>query len=169
MIQQQPGHSCLVLVTFHMPKDCLHVFLSSSPLSSSAVNSPSTSGFYFLMLPPHFWSSSLSCPFLSLCPLFRLYSFLTSPPDWPLWPGLFSSIATRVASPSAALEQLQFTHWWWGFQREHLVSHWRKHPGDLVAHGGLVSWSFSMLWYGGLCVTRCLVYSGVLPYYSSSS
>lgn len=103
MIQQQPGHNCLVLVTFHRPKDCLHFLLSSSPLSSSAVNRPSAPGFYFLMLPPHFWLSSLLCPFLSRCLSFWFYPFLTSPPDWPPWPDVFSSIATRAASPSAAL------------------------------------------------------------------
>lgn len=140
MIQQQPGHNCLVLVTFHVPKDCLHFLLSSSPLSSSAVNSPSAPGFYFLLLPPHFWLSSLLCPFLSRRLSFRFYPFLTSPPDWPPWPGVFSSIATWAAASSATLEQLQFTHWWWGFKREHLISHWREHPRDLVAHSGLVSW-----------------------------
>lgn len=37
------------------------------------------------------------------------------------------------------LEQLQFTHWWWGFKPENLVSHgWTRHPWELVAHGGRV-------------------------------
>lgn len=36
------------------------------------------------------------------------------------------------------LEQLQFTHWWWGFHLEHLVSHWRKHPREPTVHSGLV-------------------------------
>lgn len=51
------------------------------------------------------------------------------------------------------LEQLQFTHWWWGFRLEHLVSHWRKHPRELTVHGGLVLRPFFMLQYGNLCVT----------------
>lgn len=63
VIQQPSEHSCLVHVTFHIPKDCLH-FPSAPPppppplsLSSFALNTPSVPGFhyvaFFLILPSH--------------------------------------------------------------------------------------------------------------------
>lgn len=151
-----------------MPKDCLHFF--SLPLPSLPLLSTALQLLVFIF----------SCCYLTLI-VFSALSFLV---PLSLVPALFISyITARLASLARSL-QLHchpscFSFCCSGagsvytlmmsFQWEHLVSHWRKHPGDLVAHGGLVSWSFSMLWYGGLCVTRCLVYSDVLPYYSSSS
>lgn len=48
--------------------------------------------------------------------------------------------------PLLPLEQLQFTHWWWGFKPENLVSHgctW--YPRELVVHGGRASGLLPML------------------------
>lgn len=83
----------------------------SLPLPSLPLLSIALQLLVFIFSCCHLTSDRLLCLVLS-CPSVPCsgFSFLTSPPDWPLWPGLFSSIATRVASPSAALEQLQFTH-----------------------------------------------------------
>lgn len=58
--------------------------------------------FFFILL-SHFWLSSLLCPFLSrFLRILRFCSSLTPPPDWFLCLSIFSSNATRAASPPVA-------------------------------------------------------------------
>lgn len=139
----------MVHVAFHIPKGCLHFFSlpppSSLPFLSLIPTLPSPFGFLLVALLFSF------CHHISDCLL--LLCFLLSVPTVSSSSGSihlvhrhqigFSAWVSSVQMPPELplsllpLEQLQFTHWWWGFKPENLVSRgWKWRPRELVVHGG---------------------------------
>lgn len=145
-------------VSFHIPKDYLHFFPLSPPSSLPFLFLlsvlPSLVGFlfaaFFFILPSHFWlSSSLSSSLfffvlLSLLPPVPFMSYTTRLVSLPKY--LEFKCPPQLLLSLLPLEQLHFTHWWWGFKPENLVSHgWKWHPRELVVYGGRVLQLLSML------------------------
>lgn len=142
------------MLLFICPKNVYIFFLFLLlPLTPFFLCSPpclSMSTFFFVaffILSFQFWllSTTLLRPFSSSCFFFLWFHSCVLH----LHQIGFSAWVSSVQLPRLSLlplEQLQFTHWWWGFKPDNLVSYgWKRYPQELVAHGSSILCLLSML------------------------